>query len=117
MGLQVKEKAIDKGKWSGRARPRTSPAQVCPVCLPLLIAAVAEGRSSFENQSAVRAPPGAWDLLTAEPAASQPGRRQSALNQMASFTSGISWLMTLVLTEMQQSNLSAGEGGRAGRRS
>lgn len=41
MGLQVKEKAIDKGKWSGRARPRSSPAQVCPVCARLLASLIA----------------------------------------------------------------------------
>ena len=66
--LQVKERAIDKGKWSGRARPRTSPSQVCPACLPLRPRLLQ--KTGSEDQSTVSAPPGAWGLLTAVPAAS-----------------------------------------------
>ena len=90
MGLQVKEKAIDKGKWSGRARPRTSPAQVRPACMPLRSQLLQNTGS--EGQSTVSAPPGAWVLLTAVPAALWQGSGQSLLTQMGSFTSGISWL-------------------------
>ena len=107
MGLQVKEKAIDKGKWSGRARPRTSPAQVCPVCLPLRLQLLHSQRSSRSLGPADRSTgslgAGQWVVTAAS---------DGQLHIWHLMAGGM-WASQVP----QQCNLSAGEGRGAGTRS